>query len=74
MVCQYNLAIQDFIMSYKNTTTEFLPNWLLSTITGDIDYNPFVFSAIGSLLVGLSGVLPLLIIPIDDSANLKQGG
>lgn len=29
---------------------------------------------VGSLLVGLSGVLPLLVIPIDQSDNLKQGG
>lgn len=74
MVCQYNTALQDFIMSYKNATTELVPDWMLSVITGDVEYNPFVFSAIGSVLVGLSGVMPLFIIPLDETANLKQGG
>lgn len=60
-------------MTYKNVTTELLPDWLRTTITGEVEYNPFLFSAIGSVLVGLSGVLPLLIIPIDETANLKQG-
>lgn len=35
---------------------------------------PWFWATIGSILVGLSGVLPLLIIPIDHTANLKQGG
>lgn len=61
-------------MSYKNVTTELVPDWMLSVITGDVEYNPFVFSAIGSMLVGLSGVMPLFIIPLDETANLKQGG
>lgn len=73
MVCQYNVIVQEFIMTYKNVTTELLPDWLRTTITGEVEYNPFLFSAIGSVLVGLSGVLPLLIIPIDETANLKQG-
>lgn len=29
----------------------------------DITYVPWVFSLLGSLLIGLSGVLPMLIIP-----------
>lgn len=38
------------------------------------EYQPWVFSLLGSAMVGLSGILPLLIIPIDDGANLKNGG
>lgn len=35
---------------------------------------PWVGVMIGSILVGLSGVLPLLVIPITDTDDLKQGG
>ncbi|XP_033218583.1 zinc transporter ZIP13 homolog isoform X2 [Belonocnema kinseyi] len=38
------------------------------------EYQPWVFSLLGSAMVGLSGILPLLIIPIDDGTNLKNGG
>ena len=38
------------------------------------EYQPWFFSLLGSVMVGLSGVLPLLIIPIEEGANLKNGG
>ena len=31
------------------------------------------FSLIGSTMIGLSGIFPLLIIPIEEGANLKTG-
>ncbi|XP_012261346.2 zinc transporter ZIP13 homolog [Athalia rosae] len=37
------------------------------------EYQPWFFSLLGSLMVGLSGVFPLLIIPIDQGVNLKHG-
>jgi len=43
---------------------------------GDVftGYHPWLMSAIGSFVVGLSGIFPLLVIPIDEGANLKSGG
>lgn len=38
------------------------------------EYCPWIFSLIGSILVGLSGVLPLLVIPIEEGESLKSGG
>lgn len=39
----------------------------------ELDEHPWLFSALASLLVGLSGILPLLIIPIDETASFKDG-
>lgn len=39
-----------------------------------IEYLPWIWAMFGSILVGLSGVLPLLVIPIDQTSDLKQGG
>ncbi|GAB6023445.1 hypothetical protein CHUAL_008225 [Chamberlinius hualienensis] len=37
-------------------------------------YQPWLCSVVASILIGLSGVLPLLIIPLDVGAALKHGG
>nr|AXY94689.1 paramyosin long form [Habrobracon hebetor] len=37
------------------------------------EYQPWFFSLLGSVMVGLSGVFPLLVIPIEDGVNLKNG-
>lgn len=63
------MDIEKLIITYKNISQEIAPHWLLETLTIN-DYNPLLFSAIGSFLVGLSGILPLLILP----ENLKNGG
>lgn len=39
-----------------------------------MEYHPWVLSAIGSMVVGLSGILPLLVIPVETGANMKHGG
>lgn len=39
-----------------------------------LEYQPWFFSLLGSAMVGLSGVFPLLVIPIDEAADLKHGG
>lgn len=44
------------------------------TFMNYFEYQPWIFSMLGSAMVGLSGVFPLLVIPIDDGANLKNGG
>lgn len=38
-----------------------------------VTYNPWVFSLLGSTMVGLAGILPLLVIPIEEGADLKNG-
>ena len=38
-----------------------------------VDYQPWIMSLLGSVLVGLSGILPLLVIPLEDTATLKTG-
>ncbi|KAJ0170916.1 hypothetical protein K1T71_013688 [Dendrolimus kikuchii] len=43
------------------------------TIFEELDEHPWIFAAFASLLVGLSGILPLLIIPIDSTASFKDG-
>lgn len=64
-----SMDFQEILITYKNVSQEIVPHWLLDALT-ITDYNPLLFSAIGSILVGLSGVLPLLILP----ENLKNGG
>ncbi|XP_033322942.2 zinc transporter Zip99C [Megalopta genalis] len=36
-------------------------------------YSPWLFSLLGSTMIGLTGIFPLLVIPIDEGANLKTG-
>ncbi|KAK9501838.1 hypothetical protein O3M35_012492 [Rhynocoris fuscipes] len=40
----------------------------------NLDYNPWLGSVIGSIIVGLSGIFPLLVIPIDGAANFTKKG
>ena len=49
--------------------------WLPWEFLNDhVGYHPWFFSMIGSVFVGLAGILPLYIIPIDEAAGLKNGG
>lgn len=51
--------------------------FLYEMITEDmwnISHTPWLFSLIGSTMIGLTGIFPLLIIPIEEGANLKTGG
>lgn len=38
-----------------------------------MEYHPWLLSAIGSVVVGLSGILPLLVIPVEAGASMKHG-
>lgn len=68
------------VTDINHTVVEFVSNHILDPkmpefpgfFTG-MDYTPSVWAMFGSFLVGLSGVLPLLVIPIDQTDNLKQG-
>ena len=38
------------------------------------DYNPWLYSLFGTLLVGLTGIFPLLVIPVEAGHKLREGG
>lgn len=50
---------------------EYIPD--LSALMDQLDEHPWLFASLASVLVGLSGILPLLIIPIDSSATFEDG-
>ena len=39
-----------------------------------LNYTPWLFSLLGSTVIGLTGIFPLLIVPIQEGADLKTGG
>lgn len=39
----------------------------------EIPYKPWVFSLLGSVLIGLSGILPLLFIPVQTEEEKSRG-
>jgi len=43
-------------------------------VVGYFSYNPWIFSLLGSTMVGLTGIFPLWLIPIEDGVDLKTGG
>ncbi|KYQ52031.1 hypothetical protein ALC60_08645 [Trachymyrmex zeteki] len=51
-------------------TDEWLP-WY--EIVEYLSYNPWIFSLLGSTMVGLTGIFPLWLIPIQDGVDLKTG-
>nr|XP_023017507.1 zinc transporter ZIP13 homolog [Leptinotarsa decemlineata] len=68
-VCLSDTNSTQFDGSFKEIVKEFVPGWICT-----LEYIPWLWAIFGSILVGLSGVLPLLVIPIDQTDNLKQGG
>ncbi|KAK9887359.1 hypothetical protein WA026_022028 [Henosepilachna vigintioctopunctata] len=66
--CLVGLNNVSFRESYDPILFEYVSNWIFS-----MDYIPWLWAMFGSLLVGLSGVLPLLIIHVDETDILKQG-
>ncbi|CAG9865102.1 unnamed protein product [Phyllotreta striolata] len=67
-VCMTDTNNTDFDDSYKELVRDLVPDWVCA-----LEYVPWCWAIFGSILVGLSGVLPLLVIPLDQSDNLKQG-
>lgn len=65
----------------NTTTTNFSDNYEknmllvpIPELINVVEYLPWMWAMFGSILVGLSGVLPLLVIRIDQTSDLKQGG
>ncbi|XP_013165757.1 PREDICTED: zinc transporter ZIP13 homolog [Papilio xuthus] len=50
----------------------YVPEYIWNFVE-ELDEHPWLFAALASILVGLSGILPLLIIPIDETATFKDG-
>lgn len=68
-VCTLETNSSNIDNSYQEIIRELVPRWICA-----MEYIPWLWAMFGSILVGLSGVLPLLVIPIDQTENLKQGG
>ncbi|XP_065214234.1 zinc transporter ZIP13 homolog [Planococcus citri] len=60
-----------FWHSYDKLWDSYAPLPISSAVL--VDYQPWIMSLLGSVLVGLSGILPLLVIPLEDTATLKTG-
>lgn len=60
------------LLGHDWTTEELWAPWLV--LADYFEYQPWLFSLLGSAMVGLSGVFPLLVIPIDEADDLKHGG
>lgn len=61
---------ETLVYIYKEIMETYVPDYIKS-----IQYTPWVFSLLGSALIGLAGILPLFIIPnISDSdkKNMKD--
>lgn len=50
----------------------YLPEYLYSFVD-ELDEHPWLFASLASVLVGLSGILPLLVIPLDSTATFENG-
>jgi len=61
---------------YKALLIDYIPDSWITVISllPNFEYHPWLFSVIGSAVIGLSGIFPLLVIPIEEGANLKSGG
>lgn len=52
---------------YAHLMNQYVPEYFKT-----FEYTPWVFSLLGSMVIGLSGILPLAIIPTDERLE-KQG-
>lgn len=63
----------DVWLGFKLLTNQFYTMDVFNSVIPTFAYYPWVWSIIGSIIVGLSGIFPLLVIPIEEGANLKKG-
>uniref|UniRef100_A0A1B6E318 Zinc transporter ZIP13 n=1 Tax=Clastoptera arizonana TaxID=38151 RepID=A0A1B6E318_9HEMI len=74
--CTDNISsvnISDVWLVYK-IVQQFSTMDIITSALPTVSYQPWVWSLIGSVIVGLSGIFPLLVIPIEveEGANLKN--
>jgi len=58
---------EHFAMIYSNMMDNYVPEYFKS-----FEYTPWVFSLLGSVVIGLSGIFPLIIIPTEEKMA-KEG-
>ncbi|XP_017041801.1 zinc transporter ZIP13 homolog [Drosophila ficusphila] len=58
---------EHFAMIYSNIMDQYMPEYFKS-----FQYTPWVFSLLGSVVIGLSGIFPLIIIPTEEKMA-KEG-
>ncbi|KAH8246939.1 zinc transporter ZIP13 homolog [Drosophila serrata] len=58
---------EHFAMLYSNLMDQYMPEYFKS-----FQYTPWVFSLLGSVVIGLSGIFPLIIIPTEEKMA-KEG-
>jgi solute carrier family 39 (zinc transporter), member 13 len=67
------LAIMDETIQYyyKEVMEHYMPEYIKQ-----MEYTPWVFSLLGSALIGMAGILPLILIPDSavDNKNKKKNG
>lgn len=55
---------------YTEIIQHYIPEYVKSI---EFEYTPWVFSIIGAAIIGLAGILPLLVIPINEvGVNFKD--
>jgi len=61
---------------FMDDTWHFIYNEIFYNYMPDIfkqyEYTPWIFSLLGSALIGLSGILPLFLIPVVDTTNNRS--
>ena len=70
--CVMSNCTEPSFFEHEWTTEELWAPW--EVLSHYFEYQPWLFSLLGSAMVGLSGVFPLLVIPIDEAADLTHGG
>lgn len=58
---------------FWNAVPQQFRNFVFSNTDLRYHYKPWLWSILASVAIGLSGVLPILVIPIEAGASLKQG-
>lgn len=55
---------ETFVYLYREMMDNYMPAYFKT-----LEYTPWIFSLLGSALIGLSGILPLAVIPVADKDN-----
>ncbi|XP_059619760.1 zinc transporter ZIP13 homolog [Phlebotomus argentipes] len=71
------MSIANITSVFFDDTLQFVCKELVDNYVPDfistMPYRPWMFSVLGSILIGLSGILPLLLIPIQSEDDKKKG-
>ncbi|XP_054725809.1 zinc transporter ZIP13 homolog [Anastrepha obliqua] len=66
-----NYFDEQLVHIYTHLVHNYVPDFVL-TMGKHFEYTPWIFSLLGSVVIGLSGILPLFIIPTGE--KLEKGG